>query len=775
MKNNNIFKKFNEFKKYKDINYIISRWKKINTIAAFFVIFCFFIIVKLFSYTVLNYDFYTELADNQQIWEVTLPVNRWTIFSWWERETIFWTSLNLYDLAIDPQIVWDKNYLWEFLTWIIYSELCESKTYSNCESNLLKFLKVLELEDFSYDEEYVKWKISERIVSRLSQEKVTSVLIDREIEIEEIEKLASYNLKWVYPSGNYVYVNPEEFSWSESDLKILSAALSTNEERLKYLTRSRDLRYIPILNKLSISSSEYIKDYIEWENDALNKWILEKENSIGWFFILTANPNRYYPENDVASQVIWFVDNAWVWHYWIEWQFNELLEWNNWQIVSTKDIQWRIIDPVSLDKESITSEWVEIVSTIDRNVQRKVENILEWWVDQFRANKWTVVVMNPKTWDVIAMANYPTYDLNNYGDVYDLEKVKYSEYPDPKIDLLWFPVFVEDYENWDKFYYDSKEIYLRDATIDELWNIAVVKYKYKNDYWAQVYSNDAISALYEPGSIMKWITVAIWLDTWEITENSMYLDEWSVNIDEYTISNVSDSCLWYHTFWHALNFSCNVWMIRIVQRIWKVIMHQYFEDFGFSEVTWIDLQWEVYNELAPWEKWPVSRLLTNSYWLWISVTPLQMASAYNVLANWWVYIKPKIIDKIRFPDWKVINYKTEVERRVIKESTSETVTKMLLDSTVNWVANTWAVEWYSVAWKTWTAQILYKWVYQKWIWNTIGSFAWYWPVEDPIFTIIVKLDRPRTSEYGWQTAAYVFRDIATYLFDYYEIPKKETE
>jgi len=214
------------------------------------------------------------------------------------------------------------------------------------------------------------------------------------------------------------------------------------------------------------------------------------------------------------------------------------------------------------------------------------------------------------------MANYPSYDLNNYWDVYELEKVRYSKYPDPKIDLLGYPVFVEDFENGTKYYYDNKEIYLREASREELWDITLVKYKYKNDFWAQVYKNDAISALYEPGSIMKAITVAVWLDTWEINKHSMYMDKGELTIDKFTIKNVSDKCLWYNSFAHALNYSCNVWMIRIVQRAWKVLFHQYLNEFWFWELTKIDLHWEVFSKIKPWERWSQAQLLTSSYWLW---------------------------------------------------------------------------------------------------------------------------------------------------------------
>jgi len=96
-----------------------------------------------------------------------------------------------------------------------------------------------------------------------------------------------------------------------------------------------------------------------------------------------------------------------------------------------------------------------------------------------------------------------------------------------------------------------------------------------------VYKNDAISSLYEPGSIMKAITVAVGIDTGEIKAHGMYNDVGKLTIDNFTISNVDDECLGYHSFTHALSFSCNVGMIRVVQRVGKALLHKYFIDFGF--------------------------------------------------------------------------------------------------------------------------------------------------------------------------------------------------
>ena len=776
MKNGNIFDSLIQYIKYKyskKINFFLNRYNKIHIIILFFIFIFLIVIWKMFSYTVLDYKFYKNLADKQQIWNIIVPVTRWTIYSLWQTKTISAISINLYDISIDPKSIWDKDKLSYFLTDLIYKEICFLKSKNKCKKNLFRYLRVFELKDYSGWEVFIKKLILEKISKKVSSKKVTSIFLNHELDLDQTKYILNMWLIWIYIKWNFLYANPEEINnlWFVSEK--LNNILPYTKEELKKLLRKRDIRYIPILKRVSITTSEYLKEYIKNEKISIRKWILNKKDSINSFFILSPKPNRFYTENQVWASIIWFVDKSWKWNYWIEWYFNDILKWNNWRIISRKDILWRIIDPISLSKENIIWEWISLVTTIDRNIQKKVEEILEIWVKKYWANKWTIVIMNPKTWKVISLANYPSYDLNNYSDVYELEKVRYSKYPDPKIDLLWYPVFVEDKINGEKFIYNNKEIFLKNASKEDLWNIAIIKYKYKNNFWAQVYKNDSISSLYEPGSIMKWLTVAIWFDTEEINSTSFYNDIWKVSIDNFTIKNDSDKCLWFHDFSYALNFSCNIWMVRIAQKVWKTLFYQYFNDFWFWNITWIDLSWEVFSKIKPWEKWSKAKLLTSSYWLWISVTPIQMAIAYSALVNWWVIMKPQIIEEIIFPNGSKFIYKSEQVRRVIKKSTSDLISKMLVDSINKWVARNWAVEWYSVWWKTWTSQIPYRWKYEEWVWSTIASYAWFWPAEDPQFVIIVKLDRPRQNQYWGRTAAFIFKDVASYLFDYYWIPRKQ--
>lgn len=749
------------------------RYPREKLLLAFFVVCFLYIIYSVFSYTVLNHDYYKKLADKQQLGKIIIPVNRWTIYaSTTSSDTTLATSLSLDDLAIDPQVTWDKLKLWEYLTKIVYKEICEWKTIIECYNSLLKFVRVLEIPDFKFEETFIKEIISNEIINRINNTKVTSVLLYENLDEKNLEKVIMLWLPWIFFVWPNVYANPEEILNIEITAKELKTYLNLSFWELSNLLQKKEKRYIPILNRLSINISDEIEQYIKDESQAIKKWILERNNSIWWFIILTWNSSRYYPEKSLSASIVWFLDSAWVWQYWVEWFFNEQLRWNNWKIYARKDIMWRTIDSINFSNENLTTAWVDITLTIDRNIQKKVEQVIEEGVKQFKANKWSIVVMNPKTWNILAMANYPWFDLNSPADVYEIEKVNSINYPNPSIDLRWKIVLIEDQEKWEDFYYDGKKLKLKQASVEEIADPLLVKYKYKNDFWAWVYRNSIVSDLYEPWSIMKAITVAIWIDSWEINRYDMYQDNMEVVIDWFTIRNVWRECAWYQSFNNALIFSCNVWMIRIVQKIWKALLYNYQKAFWFGEPTNITLDWEVYSNLPNYEKRSKAQMYTMSYWLWISTTPLQMASAFSVLANWWVYVKPNIIKEIKTPTWKVLTYKPEKLHRVIKEETAKIITNMLVDSIENWFANKWKVEWYNMAGKTWTAEIAYKWWYEDWIWSTIWSFAWYGPAEDPKFVIITKLDRPRTTMFWWESSAYMFADISKYLLDYYWIPSK---
>jgi cell division protein FtsI/penicillin-binding protein 2 len=216
MKKNNIIDRF--FKK-------IWSYDKKNTIFIFF-IFCTLIIIwELFSYTVLNYDFYRNLADNQQIWKVIVPVTRGTIYSENSNATIMWTSLNLYDISIDPKSIWDKLKLTNYLTDIVYKEVCYDKEYEICYNNVLKFIRQVEIEDFNIEKDYIKELIFNRLKDKIYQEKVTSVYVDKQLNEEKRNSIKLSWLEWLYIVNDYLYINPEEIKNEEFTINLLTEVL----------------------------------------------------------------------------------------------------------------------------------------------------------------------------------------------------------------------------------------------------------------------------------------------------------------------------------------------------------------------------------------------------------------------------------------------------------------------------------------------------------------------------------------------------------------------
>jgi cell division protein FtsI/penicillin-binding protein 2 len=149
--------------------------------------------------------------------------------------------------------------------------------------------------------------------------------------------------------------------------------------------------------------------------------------------------------------------------------------------LAKKDISGRVIGGYTNSLEQ-NINGVDIRLTIDRNIQKELSRILAEGIREFRANKGSVLVMDPKTGAIVAMATYPDYDPNNFGDVYAMERVSRSKYPNPSFDLLGMPLFVDDPAGTITTLIGDKKLSLRSASDLEIENAAIPKYKYKNNF-----------------------------------------------------------------------------------------------------------------------------------------------------------------------------------------------------------------------------------------------------------------------------------------------------
>jgi cell division protein FtsI/penicillin-binding protein 2 len=210
-------------------------------------------------------------------------------------------------------------------------------------------------------------------------------------------------------------------------------------------------------------------------------WIAE--NAIFPFLKIEDNLVRYYPESTALGQITGFVDGEGKGRYGVEGYFESELQGESPVQYITKDISGSPIRDYASSGSLLLKNGIDITLTIDRNIQKEISKKLESAVTRFRANRGSAIVMDPKTGAIIAMANYPNYDPNNFTSVYDMEPVLYVNYPNPSVDLFGYPLFVIDSLSGTlSTNIEGKRIKMRDATEAEVANFAIIKYKFKNGF-----------------------------------------------------------------------------------------------------------------------------------------------------------------------------------------------------------------------------------------------------------------------------------------------------
>lgn len=292
-----------------------------------------------------------------------------------------------------------------------------------------------------------------------------------------------------------------------------------------------------------------------------------------------------------------------------------------------------------------------------------------------------------------------------------------------------------------------------------------------NQYTAaplNAYGDPAITAVYDPGSTMKAITMAAGLDTGVITPATTLDDEGTITVGGQTISNWNQLAWGTETMTQVLAHSANVGAAWVaVDRLGPERFDHYRAAFGFGTPTGVDLPGEVAGLLPPQE--PTANLAAldlaeNAFGESIGVTPLQMVMAYAAIANGGTLLRPMIAQAITRGDQVQALAPTPV-RRVISAQTAATLTQMLVESALHSDAQTSLITGYAVAAKTGTStpdpqhpEITYA---------SVLGFA---PADHPRFVLLIKLDYPRTSVLGGEAAGPLWRELTRRILTYDQIP-----
>ncbi len=416
--------------------------------------------------------------------------------------------------------------------------------------------------------------------------------------------------------------------------------------------------------------------------------------------ILQPHLARTYPEMTLASNILGFVSREARGYFGVEQHYNDLLA------GISKSI-WISNDPTLAAEKPVIPEGASLVLTIDREIQSSVEEILDQAIQTSGSDGGSILVMDPNTGEILAMASNPRMDLNEYWRVSD--------------------------------YFRS----------DQPFNLGVHSY--------------------EPGSVFKVLTMAAALDSKTVEPETVFVDTGAINVGGITIRNWNWGAWGPQDMTGCMQHSLNVCLAWLATEMGANTFYQYLKDFGFGHLSGVELSGEVPGRLKlPGDgDWYEADLGTNSFGQGIAVTPVQMLMAISAVANnSGKMMVPHIVHSV-VNQGRQFEIAPQVAGTPISAETARILTNMLAVSLED-EASVALVEGYRVAGKTGTAEIATDQGYTSNLTN--ASFVGWGPVDDPQFLVYVWLQKPTASPWGSVVAAPVFSEVVTRLVVLMDIP-----
>nr|MBP7228264.1 penicillin-binding protein 2 [Longilinea sp.] len=321
----------------------------------------------------------------------------------------------------------------------------------------------------------------------------------------------------------------------------------------------------------------------------------------------------------------------------------------------------------------------------------------------------------------------------------------------------------------------SGTIIVLDPRNNEILAMATTPRLDPNKYWeySQIFPgatpyNRAISQTYEPGSVLKVLTMGSALDAGIVTPDTTFLDTGAIEVGGITIHNWDGGAWGWQTMTGCMQHSLNVCLSWVATELGPTRFYDYLKAFGVGHRTNVDLAGEKIWPLSlPGdENWYQVNLATNSFGQGVAVTPLQMAVSISAVANDGNIMAPHVVKAI-IQDGKQRDVRPMIIGNPISAQTAHTLTEMLAVSLEEESSNA-LVEGYRIAGKTGTAQIPSPQGYLDDVTN--ASFVGWGPVDDPQFLVYVWIERPASSPWGSVVAAPVFRDVVKELVVLLNIP-----
>lgn len=405
--------------------------------------------------------------------------------------------------------------------------------------------------------------------------------------------------------------------------------------------------------------------------------------------VFRPRPQRYYPEGDLASSILGFVNWEGVGIFGVEQEFNDYLSGKPQTLLVPVD-PYRATDLPEVKGGS------DLVLTLDRAIQARVEEILDEAIASSGSASGTIIVMDPRNGEILAMASTPRFDLNRF---YEYDTIVDSDAP----------------------------------------------------------FNQAVSRIYEPGSVFKVLTMAAALDSGLVTPDTTFTDTGSIEIGGIYIRNWNYGAWGQQTMTGCMQHSLNVCLAWLAKEMGPTVFYTYLERFNIGRPTGIDIANEVNGvlRLPGDQNWYEGDLGTNSFGQGVAVSPIQLAMAISSVANGGEMVMPHIMRTVVMNGRPYSTTKSVVGKPISAE-TARTLTEMLAVSLEEEASNA-LVNGYRVAGKTGTAEIATETGYSSSATN--ASFVGWGPVDDPQFLVYVWLEKPQSSPWGSVVAAPVFSQV----------------
>ncbi|MDY2846582.1 MAG: penicillin-binding transpeptidase domain-containing protein [Eubacteriales bacterium] len=538
--------------------------------------------------------------------------------------------------------------------------------------------------------------------------------------------------------------NDVHYEYTDSDYGIYYSGRQLDDMIAEVLSKYLDVDKSSILEKAAKVNRYYevVKKNVDADiAEKIETFIAQFDLKKDIYFV--ASSKRYYPKGDLACHVIGFTNSDGVGIYGLEAYYNNLLEGTSGRYILAQDGKKNDM-PFEYERFIEAENGYNITTTLDMYIQYELENQLEKTFNESGAgDRVCGMVYDVDTGEVLAMATYPSFDLN---DPYTID-----EYSQAELDASGLKEGTDEYKTeYNRLMY-------------RMWN------------------NKCLTETYEPGSTFKVVTSSMALEEGVVTPETPFYCAGSLMVEGWSkpISCANHNGHGAVTFRTGLQQSCNPTLMQVAALIGRERFYYYFKAFGYGGKTGIDLPGEVGSIYASYENFSGVSLAVYSFGQTFKTTPVQQLRAITVVANGGYLVTPHLLREITDDDGNVIQtYESEPVRQVVSENTCKTLTDILEEGVAtDGAAKNAYVKGYRVAAKTGTSEKKDEFDENGNTPYRVGSTAAFAPADDPQISALIMVDKPlKSAVYGGTVAAPYISNLLSYVLPYIGVePQYTTE